>query len=278
MRTLRLLVRHPTGRLGLVLLALLVLAAVFAPVLAPYDPLIQNHGDELVPPLRTMTYPLGTDELGRDMASRLLWATRTAFLVGAIAVSAGVTTGVLCGLLAGYFGGWVDSVIMRLFDVLITFPNLLLAIAIVSAVGPGQLNVAYSLAVALVPGTARLLRGQVLAQRERDYVLAAQAIGAQDARIMFRHILPNSIAPLVVTVFLALGFSVLADAGLSFLGLGTQPPHPSWGAMLNASRAYLRDAWWYGFGAMACLATFMLALNSISDALRDVLDPRHLGR
>ena len=264
--------RSPNGALGLFVIGLLVLVAIAAQVLAPYDPIAQHPGRELAPP--GGAFPLGTDELGRDLLSRIIYGTRLAFVVSLIAVGVGTAVGVATGLVAGYFGGIVDTMFMRLYDVILTFPGILVGIAVVTVLGPGSINVAWALAVGLAPGAARLIRSCVLTEREREYVVAARSCGARDRRIMWLHILPNSIAPLLVTTFLAFGYAVLAEAGLSFLGLGTQPPQPSWGGMLNTSRAYLRDAPWYGIWPGVSLALLIYGLNSLSDALRDALDPR----
>lgn len=267
--------RSPTGRLGLVLLVLLMGMAIAAPLLAPYDPLLQHPGQELQPP--SPTFPLGTDELGRDLLSRILYGARTAFMVALIAVGTSTVIGTATGLLAGYFGGAVDAVLMRVYDMILTFPGILIGIAVVSVLGPGSVNVAWALAIGLIPTKARLLRSSVLSEREREYVLAARGCGASDWRIMWLHILPNSLSPLIVNVFLSLGFTVLAEASLSFLGLGTQPPEPSWGGMLNQARAFLRVAPWYGIWPGLALALLVYALNSVADALRDALDPRRVN-
>jgi len=241
-------------------------------VISPYDPLEQHPGDELKPPSRQ--YLLGTDNLGRDLLSRIIYGSRASLLVGVVAVGLGAGIGLATGLAAGYFGGVVDTVIMRCYDALLSFPAILLGIGVVSVLGTGMLSVAYALAIASLPGFARLMRSRVLAERERDYVLAARCCGARDQRIMWIHVLPNAVAPLLIQVSLAMGFSVLAESALSFLGLGTQPPDPSWGSMLNESRAYLRTSPWFGIFPGAALATLLLGLNFLADALRDALDPR----
>jgi len=260
------------GLFGAGVLLMLCFCAVFAPVISPYDPLEQHPGDELKPPSRQ--YLLGTDNLGRDLLSRIIYGSRASLLVGVVAVGLGAGVGLATGLAAGYFGGVVDTVIMRCYDALLSFPAILLGIGVVSVLGTGMLSVAYALAIASLPGFARLMRSRVLAERERDYVLAARCCGARDQRIMWIHVLPNAVAPLLIQVSLAMGFSVLAESALSFLGLGTQPPDPSWGSMLNESRAYLRTSPWFGIFPGAALATLLLGLNFLADALRDALDPR----
>jgi peptide/nickel transport system permease protein len=267
-------VQNRMGAAGLAILLVLAVLAIAAPLVAPYPPNQQHPGQELRPP--GGAYLLGTDELGRDMLSRILYGSRISFMVGIVAVVIGASVGVATGLAAGYFGGWVDTVIMRCYDALQAFPAILLGITIVTVLGPSAINVAYALGIATLPGFARLTRSQVLSVRERDFVLAARCIGAAPGRIMAWHVLPNCVAPLLVQVALIMGISVLAEAALSFLGLGTQPPDPSWGAMLNTSRGYLRQNMWYGIFPGLALATMLIALNYLTDALRDALDPHRV--
>lgn len=264
--------RNPLGLFGLSVLTLLVLCALTAPIISPYNPLEQHVGAELRPP--GGQYPLGTDNLGRDLLSRIIYGSRASLMVGVVAVALGAGAGIATGLAAGYFGGIVDTLIMRFYDALLSFPAILLGIAVVSVLGTGMLSVAYALAIASLPAFARLMRSRVLAERERDYVLAARCCGAPDRRIMWLHVLPNAVAPLVIQISLAMGFSVLAESALSFLGLGTQPPDPSWGSMLNESRAYLRTSPGFGIFPGMALAILLLGLNFLADALRDALDPR----
>jgi peptide/nickel transport system permease protein len=264
--------RNPIGLFGMGVLSLLVICAVGAPALSPYDPLQQHAGAELRPP--GGQFPLGTDNLGRDLLSRIIYGSRASLMVGVVAVALGAGIGIATGLAAGYFGGVVDTLIMRFYDALLSFPAILLGIAVVSVLGTGLLSVAYALAIASLPTFARLMRSRVLAERERDYVLAARCCGAPDRRIMWLHVLPNAVAPLLIQISLAMGFSVLAESALSFLGLGTQPPDPSWGSMLNESRAYLRTSPGFGIFPGVALATLLLGLNFLADALRDALDPR----
>jgi peptide/nickel transport system permease protein len=265
---------HPMGLIGLGVLLLLIVCAAFAPLISPYDPIEQHPGFELLPP--NGQFWLGTDNLGRDLLSRIIWGSRASLLIGVVAVGLGAAAGIATGLAAGYLGGVVDAVIMRFYDALLSFPAVLLGIGVVSDLGPGQLSVALAIAVASLPGFARLMRSRVLQERERDYVLAARCIGAADGRIMWLHVLPNAVAPLLVQISLAMGFSVLAESGLSFLGLGTQPPLPSWGSMINESRAYLRNAPGFGIFPGVALALMLLGLNFLSDALREAFDPRRI--
>ena len=264
--------RNPMGAFGLATVVLMALLAILAPLIAPYPPATQHPGLELRPP--SSQFFLGSDDLGRDLLSRILYGARVSFVVGILATALGAAVGVSTGLLSGYLGGWVDSVIMRFYDALLAFPGIIIGIAVISILGPSTLNVAYALAIGGMPFFARLMRSSVLSERERDYVYAARCIGARDGRIMFLHVLPNTLAPLLVQLSLAMGFAVLAEAGLSFLGLGTQPPDPSWGSMLYDSRAYLREAPWYGLWPGVALTILLVALNFLSDALRDALDPR----
>jgi peptide/nickel transport system permease protein len=271
-QALRRVVRNPMGLIGLSILVLLVVCAIAAPFLAPYDPVAQHPGQELRPP--SLEFLLGSDNLGRDLLSRIIFGSRNSLLVGVVAVGLGAGFGIATGLAAGYMKGAVDAVIMRFYDALLSFPAILLGIAVVSVIGTGTLTVSYAIAIAATPTFARLMRSRVLAERERDYVLAAQCLGAGDNRIMWLHVLPNAVSPLLIQISLAMGFSVLAESALSFLGLGTQPPQPSWGAMLNESRAYLRTAPWFGIFPGVALAMLLLGLNFLSDAMRDALDPR----
>jgi len=264
--------RNPMGAFGMITLVVLLFLAAFAPVLAPYSPIEQHPGLELRPP--SGQFWLGSDDLGRDLLSRILYGARISFIVGVVATALGAFVGVSTGLMSGYLGGWVDSVIMRFYDALLAFPGVIIGIAVISVLGPSTLNVAYALAIGGMPFFARLMRSSVLSERERDYVYAARCIGARDHRIMVQHVLPNTLAPLLVQLSLAMGFAVLAEAGLSFLGLGTQPPDPSWGSMLNDSRAYLREAPWFGLWPGVALTILLVGLNYLSDALRDALDPR----
>lgn len=266
---------NPMGLFGLIILGLIVFGAVAAPLIAPYDPASQHPGKELMGP--TTSFLFGTDELGRDLLSRVMFGTRPSLVVAIMVVSIGGGLGILAGLLAGFLGGWVESVIMRVFDALFAFPPQLLGFVVITALGPGTTQVAYAIAISVIPTLGRVSRALVLRERNRDYVLAARCIGATTGRIMFRHVLPNAMAPLFVNIALIMGFSVLAEAGLAFLGLGTQPPTPSWGAMLNESRAYLRVDPWLAIWPGVALACLLLGLNYLADALREAFDPRRVN-
>ena len=265
-------VRNTMSLFGLVVIVILGLMALLAPLIAPFPPLAQHGGDELLGP--GAPYWLGTDEFGRDLLSRIIHGSRISLLVGVIAVGVGAGIGVFTGLISGYYGGWIDTLIMRLYDVILAFPAILLGIAMIAVLGTGPLKIALLLGVVNVPGFARLTRASVLVQREQEYILAARSIGSSGGRLIGRHLFPNCLGPILVQLSLSMGFAVLLEAGLSFLGLGTQPPDPSWGAMLNSSRPYLRVAWWYGVFPGLFLAVLLIGLNYFSDALRDAFDPR----
>jgi peptide/nickel transport system permease protein len=264
--------RNPLGLFGLLILALLVFAALAAPLIAPYDPIVQHQGQELLGP--NGAFWLGTDELGRDLLSRVIYGARPSLVVALMVVAIGGGLGILAGLAAGYFGGWVSTALMRLFDCLFAFPAVLLGFVVIAALGPGTTQVAYAIALSVVPGLGRVARSLVLRERHRDYVVAARCAGAGSGRVMFRHVLPNAFSPMIVNIALVMGFSVLAEASLAFLGLGTQPPTPSWGAMLNESRAYLRNDPWMAIAPGVVLALLLLGLNYLADALREAFDPR----
>lgn len=268
-------VRNPMGAFGLVVVVALAAVAIGAPFFAPFDPTQQFRGLELRPP--APPFLLGTDELGRDLLSRVIYGSRVSLLVGVFAVGLGASIGIASGMVAGYFGGWMDTVIMRLWDALLAFPPILLGIAVVTILGKGTLHVGVAIGVGSMPGFSRLTRACVLREREREYVEAARALGCPEGRILLRYIFPNCLGPLLVQISLAMGFAVLAEAGLAFLGLGAQPPNPSWGGMLNTSRAFLRQAPWYGAFPGIALAALLIGLNYLSDALREALDPRRIN-
>ncbi len=267
--------RNPMGALGLGILLLLVVVALAAPLIAPFDPAVQHGGQELLPP--GGPYLLGTDEFGRDILSRVIFGSRVSLLVGVAAVVLGAGVGIPTGLIAGYLGGWVDAVIMRTWDAFLAFPAVLMGIAVVTVLGPGAVNTALALSIVSMPQFSRITRASVLIEREREYVQAARCLGSSDVRIVVRHLLPNCLGPILVQLSLAMGFAVLLEAGLSFLGLGPQPPEPSWGGMLNDSRPYLQQAPWYGVFPGLALALLLVGLNYLSDALRDALDPRRIN-
>jgi peptide/nickel transport system permease protein len=263
---------QPLFILGLFLVAGLVLIALLGPLLVAYGPL---EADMLNPPAAppSATHPLGTDDLGRDTLSRLVYGARISLQVGLAAVALASIPGICIGILAAYRGGWIDDVINRIFDAMMGFPSLVLALAIVAIVGPSLLNVELAIASASLPQYARLVRSQVLAVREFDYVTAARASGAGDARIMFRHVLPNVIGPSLVQASLGVGFAITAEASLSFLGVGVQPPTPSWGSMIQTGFQYLEVAPWLVIAPGTMIFLAVLGFNLLGDGIREVLDP-----
>ena len=266
------LVRHRGALIGLVILGALATMAVAAPWISGRDPIRTAPREALQAP--GARFVLGSDQFGRDVASRVLHGARVSLLVGVISVSIAVGLGAPIGLVSGYYGGRLDALIMRVMDVMLAFPGILLALAIVSVLSPGLGNVMIAVGLSAVPGYARLVRATVLSAREHLYVEAARALGGRDGGILVRDILPNVVAPLIVTATLGLGGAILSAAALSFLGLGSQPPQPEWGRMLSEGRDYLREAWWIStFPGLGILLT-VLAMNLVGDGLRDVLDPR----
>jgi peptide/nickel transport system permease protein len=261
--------------IGAVVLVLALVVAVTAPVLAPHDPIRQDLGNTLAPPGRA--HWLGTDNVGRDVLSRVIWGTRVSLVAGFVSVGIAVLVGGVLGIVAGYAGGRVDGLVMRLMDAVLSFPPLVLALALGAVLGAGLVGVLIALGVVYTPTFARLTRGQVLAVQGRDYVDAARALGAPGWRIACRHVLPNAVTPIVVQASLSVAFAILAEASLSFLGLGIQPPEASWGSMINAGRGYLQQAPWIVFGPGAALFVTVVGLNFVGDAVRDALDPRARG-
>ena len=265
--------KNPRMLVGLVLLTVLLFVAIFAPLIAPYDPIKVNVTDILEPP--SLNHLLGTDDLGRDVFSRVLWGSRISLSVGVISVTIGFLVGVSVGLLAGYLGGTFDLLAMRVIDALLAFPALVLAIAITAALGPQIQNAMIAIGIVAVPGYARLTRGQVLSVRSREFILAARTVGVPPLRIVLRHIFPNIANTLVVQATLATAFAILAEAALSFLGLGPQPPYPSWGQDINYSQRYLANMkWWMSAGPGIAIFIAVFTFNFLGDALRDALDPR----
>ena len=257
---------------GLVVVLLMVAVAVAAPHIAPYDPNKQSFIRKLKPP--SAAHWLGTDEFGRDILSRLLVGSRVALAVGLVPVAIALVLGVTVGLVAGYYGGATDAVAMRLVDVILAFPWLLLAIGIMAILGPGVKNVIIAVAIVYIPAFARIVRGSVLAVKEQEFVEAARAAGLPDRQVMTRHVLANAWAPIIVLATLSIGQAVIYAAGLSFIGLGTQPPNADWGVMLASGREYLRQAPWMGFFPGLAILVTVLAFNLFGDGLRDALDPR----
>lgn len=267
----RLILKNPIGALGGVIVAIVIVLAALAGVLAPFDPTSQ-----LAQPLQAPggAYPLGTDEFGRDVLSRVIHGARVSLWVGIISVGIALISGSILGLLAGYYGGWVDSIIMRLMDILFGLPAIVLAIAITSVLGPSLNSVLIAIGIVYAPQFSRVARAPTLSLRERDFVTAARAVGAGDLWLVRRHILPNMTAPIVVQATVAFSTAILTEATLSYLGLGTQPPTPSWGTMLNAGKQVLLLAPWNSIFPGLAIALTVLGFNLLGDGLRDALDPR----
>lgn len=265
--------RHGRGVLGLFIAALVVVSAVAAPLLVAHDPVRSDFAASLKPP-GTAGHPLGTDQLGRDLLSRVLYGARVALFIGLCCVLLTAAVGGVLGLLAGYFEGWLGAVLMRVADVQLSFPFILLALTINAIVGLGLRNIIVSLSVAGWVVYARVVRGEVLSVKEREFVHAAQALGLGRARLLFRHILPNVAPSIIIVASLQFAQFIVAEAAISFLGFGVQPPTPAWGSMLAESRDYLYVAWWLAAFPGVALALTALGINLVGDWLRDVLDPR----
>ncbi|WP_309573448.1 ABC transporter permease [Deinococcus sp.] len=264
--------RHKLAVAGLVVLIVFILAAIFAPWITAGDPSRIFFTEMRAAP--GGTHVLGTDELGRDILTRVIYGARVSLTAGLVSVFAAMLAGTGLGLIAGYAGGWLDNVIMRFVDALLALPFLVLAIALAAILGPSLQNTMIAIAIVSAPAFARVTRGEVLAQREREYVQAAQALGARDGRLILRHLLPNISGALTVQTSLAVATAILAESSLSFLGLGVQPPQPSWGSMLNAARGYLAEAPWMAVFPGAAIFLAVLAFNLVGDGLREALDPR----
>jgi peptide/nickel transport system permease protein len=260
---------------GLVCILLLFVVALFAKSIAPYDPNEQHLAQRLSGPCSR--FLIGTDDLGRDVLSRLIFGIRISLTVGIVAVGIAVIIGTFLGLLSGYFGGRVDAVIMRLVDIVLCFPTFFLILLVIAFLEPNIYNVMAVIGLTSWPGLTRLVRAEVLSMREREFIYAAKLLGLSYPRIFFVHLLPNVISPIIVTATLGVGAAILSESGLSFLGLGIQPPDPSWGQMLTAGKEYIYIAWWLSlFPGLAILFT-VLAFNLLGEGLRDVLDPRTGG-
>jgi peptide/nickel transport system permease protein len=264
--------RSTVGLVGAALVVLFLALTAAAPLLAPYDPVAADFGSVLTPPGRE--HPLGTDDIGRDILSRILYGSRISLQAGLFTVAVALTIGLPLGLVAGFFGRHVDAVIMRSIEVILSFPTLVLALGITAILGAKLSHALFAIGIVFVPHFARLIRGQVLSVREQDFVIAARALGGSDVRLMVLHVVPNCLAPLLVQSSFSVSFAILTEAALSFLGLGTQPPTPSWGIMLAQGRGYLEQAPW--LGAFPGLAVFLtvLGFNLLGDGIRDALDPR----
>lgn len=269
--------RDASGRIGLVVCALVVLVVLVSAFgLLPYDPVAQHPADRLQSP--SAAYWFGTDQFGRDVASRAFAGLVSSLRVAAVAVGLAAFAGALAGVTAGYFGGWIDAVVGRLADVLFAFPAILLALAVVAALGPGWLNTGIAIAVVFTPIFVRVSRGPVLSVRSSTYVEAGRVLGFSHPRLLFRHVLPNVLAPIIVQVSLALSWAILTESALSFLGLGTQPPEPSLGLMVSDARNLVTTAWWTLAAPAIAIVVAVIGFNLLGDGLRSALDPTEADR
>lgn len=257
---------------GFIIVGLVVLVGLLAPVLAPYDPNLMDIPARLQGP--GSAHPFGTDEMGRDILSRVMYGARISIAVGVIIVAVSAAIGVVLGSLSGYFGGRIDQAVMAVTDMILAFPSMVLALALTAAMGPGLLNTMLAVIIVRIPMYTRLMRGQVLVQKEQQYVRAARTFGEKPFWIVARHIVPNCLTPLMVQMTLGIGDAILIASSMSFIGLGAQPPTPEWGAMISTARVYAIDQWWYAaFPGLSILITIM-GFNLIGDGIRDILDPR----
>jgi peptide/nickel transport system permease protein len=264
--------RSKGAMIGLVIMVLLAIAAIFAPIISPYDPIKIDPAHSLYSP--GSPYLFGTDQYGRDIFSRVIYGSRVSLVIGLISVGIAMVIGVTVGLVSGYYGHWIDSILMRIIDVMLAFPGILLALAIVSILGPSVRNMMIAVGISAIPEYARLTRGSVLSAREALYVDAARVIGVPNRTILWRHLLPNVVTPIIVAATLGVGSAILTAAALSFLGLGAQPPQAEWGRMLSDGRAYLQSQWWISTFPGLAIMVAVLAMNMLGDGLRDALDPR----
>ena len=266
------LLRDKRATIGLIILILLIVGTVFAPLVTPYDPQAQDY-DVMAAP--STAHILGTDDLGRDLFARILYGARVSLLVGVVTVTIALVVGVTMGIISGYYGGWIDIVLMRYIDLQWAFPNFIIAVYLVAVFGTGLSNVIVAVSLAFLDDFARITRGMVLTIREEEYVIAVKSLGASDVHIMLRHVLPNAIAPIIVQATLSVSYAILAEAGLSFLGLGVKATTPTWGLIVSDARSFFSRAWWLGvFPGLAIMVT-VLSINFLGDALRDILDVRN---
>lgn len=272
MNVVRRFVRHPIGMIGAFIVTILIIAGLFGPQLAPSDPVAMNFDARFAPP--SLEHPMGTDEFGRDMFTRILYGAQVSLKVGIISVTLATIVGTTLGMLAGYGNRILDEIIMRSMDVLFAFPAILLAIAVLAILGRGVENAMIAIGIVYIPIFARIARGEVLSVKNEEFVEVAIALGASDREILIRHILPNILAPIIVEISLSLSFAILAEAALSFFGLGTQPPDPSWGRMLSEGRSYFRQSVWMGIMPGLAIMLTVMGFNFLGDGLRDALDPK----
>jgi peptide/nickel transport system permease protein len=269
--------RNPLAMIGLFISLTLIFMSIFAPLLAPYDPIVQSLPDRLLPPL-TPGHWMGTDDFGRDIYSRLLYGSRITLYIVMLVILTAPVVGLIIGTVAGYFGGWVDAVLMRITDIFLAFPKLILALALVAVLGPGMVNAVLAIAITSWPPYARVARAETLTVRNSDYIAATRLQGASALRLIWGHVMPMCLPSVIIRVTLDMAGVILTAAGLGFLGLGVQPPLPEWGLMISAGRKFLFEQWWVA--TMPGLAIFIVSLgfNLLGDGLRDVLDPRSAGK
>ncbi|MCS7164581.1 MAG: ABC transporter permease [Thermodesulfovibrio sp.] len=270
---LRRILKNKFALAGLIFIFFIVFVAIFSSYIAPYDPYKINVYKVLEPPSKE--HPFGTDELGRDVLSRVIYGAKVSLKVGFLAMGIAILTGTILGALAGYYGGLIDSIIMRVVDVMLSFPTLFLILAVVAFLEPSIYIIMIVIGLTGWMDVARLVRAEVLSLKEREFVLAARAIGASSFRIIFRHILPNAIYPVIVAATFSVGGAILIESGLSFLGLGVQPPEPSWGGILSIGKDYITVAWWLSLFPGIAIFLTVLSFNLVGEALRDATDPRH---
>ncbi|GAC1527837.1 MAG: ABC transporter permease [Chloroflexota bacterium] len=270
------LLKNRGAVISLTVIILLLLISVFAPLVAPYSPIQVDVANTLAPP--SFTHLFGTDTIGRDILSRIIYGARLTIVVGVLAIFLAVLIGLPLGMVSGYYGSWTDRIISRSMDIMLAFPGILLALAVVAVLGSNVTNVTIAVGISLIPAFVRLVRGSFLTAREHAYVMAAQTLGASDGRIMLRHILPNVFAPLMVLATVGTAWAIIIGASLSFLGLGAQAPTPEWGSDLSSGREWLRTAWWISTFPGIAITVFIIAINLLGDGLRDALDPRLRNR
>jgi len=269
------LVRNRLALFGLIIVIFIIFLAVFAPYIAPYDYAKIDPGAVLLPP--SWKHPFGTDQLGRDVLSRIIWGARVSVEVGVVSVGIATVIGTVIGAVAGYYGGLVDAILMRFVDVMLCFPTFFLVLAVIAVLEPSILNIMVVIGLTSWMGVARLVRAEVLSLREREFVLSAKIVGASDFRIIFKHIIPNAISPVLVAATLGVGYAILIESALSFLGIGVQPPTPSWGSILASGKDNIEIAWWLSFFPGLAILVAVLGYNLLGEGLRDVLDPRLRG-
>lgn len=274
-QTLHYLMKNRLAVIGGILVLLVFILSIFAPLIAPYNPATIDIKNILIGP--SFSHPLGTDDLGRDVLSRMLWGGRISLEVGFVAVGIATIIGILLGSIAGYYGGWIDSFIMRTVDIMLSIPTIFLVLAVIAILEPSIINIMVVIGLTSWMEPARLIRAEFISLKEREFVIAARAIGSTDGRIIMKHVLPNGLSPILVSATMGIGGAILIESALSFLGLGVQPPTPSWGSLLSSGKDNIEIAWWLSaFPGLAILIT-VLGYNLLGEGIRDALDPRQRG-